>query len=66
MSNDWLNAKIRKAQQLKIPYMLILGEKEMNAGTVSVRYRNGKQAFGLSYDAFLSEIREKVDSKEQL
>ena len=66
LSNDRMNAKIRKAQQLKIPYMLILGEKEMNAGTVSVRYRNGKQAFGLSYDAFLSEIREKVDSKEQL
>ena len=66
LSNDRMNAKIRKAQQLKIPYMLILGEKEMNAKTVSVRYRNGKQAYGLSYDDFLSEIKAKVESKEQL
>ena len=66
LSNDRMNAKIRKAQQMKIPYMLVLGEKEMANKTVSVRYRNGKQKFGLSYDEFVSEIKEVIERKEQI
>ncbi len=66
LSNDRMNAKIRKAQQMKIPYMLVLGEKEMANKTVSVRYRNGKQKFGLSYDEFISEIKEVIERKEQI
>ena len=66
LSNDRMNAKIRKAQQMKIPYMLIVGEKEKENGTVSVRYRNGKQDNGLAYEAFASALKAKIDSKEQL
>lgn len=66
LSNDRMNAKIRKAQQMKIPYMLIIGDKEKENGTVSVRYRNGKQDNGLSYEAFASALKAKIDSKEQL
>lgn len=66
LSNDRMNAKIRKAQQLKIPYMLIVGDKEKENGTVSVRYRNGKQDNGLTYEAFASALKAKIDSKEQL
>ncbi|HIV98984.1 MAG TPA: threonine--tRNA ligase [Candidatus Ornithospirochaeta avicola] len=66
LSNDRMNAKIRKAQQMKIPYMLVLGEKEMANKTVSVRYRNGKQNFGLSYDDFVSEIKGVIERKEQI
>ncbi len=66
LSNDRMNAKIRKAQQLKIPYMLIVGDKEKENGTVSVRYRNGKQDNGLTYETFASALKAKIDSKEQL
>jgi threonyl-tRNA synthetase len=38
-----LNAKIRNCQNRKIPYMLVVGEREANDGTVSIRLRNGKQ-----------------------
>jgi threonyl-tRNA synthetase len=36
-----MNAKIREAQLQKVPYMLIIGDKEQAAGTVSVRLRSG-------------------------
>ena len=66
LSNDRMNAKIRKAQQMKVPYMLVLGEKEMANGTVSIRYRNGQKAFGVTVDDFMKELKDKIDSKEQL
>lgn len=66
LSNDRMNAKIRKAQGNKVPYQLIIGEKEMANDTVSVRYRNGKQANGVATETFLAELKETVDSKAQI
>ena len=66
LSDDRMNAKIRKAQKMKIPYMLIIGEKEMSNGQVSVRYRSGKQVNGVDVDAFIAEVKEKVENKEQV
>ncbi len=43
LSNDKLGAKIRRAQLEKIPHMLVLGDKEVESRTVSVRTRDGKQ-----------------------
>ena len=43
VSNDKLGAKIRRAQLEKIPYMLVVGDKEVAAGTVAPRLRDGKQ-----------------------
>jgi len=62
-SDERLNAKIRGAQNRKTPYMLITGEKEQQAGTVSVRFRDGKQLPGLPLDEFISYITEKIESK---
>ncbi|WP_320130462.1 threonine--tRNA ligase [uncultured Sphaerochaeta sp.] len=66
LSDDRMNAKIRSAQQMKIPYMVILGEKEQQDDLVSVRYRNGKQENGLSTAEFIALVKSKVESKEQL
>jgi threonyl-tRNA synthetase len=55
-----MGAKIRNAQLLKIPYMLILGKKEEDAATVAVRTRSGEQRFGVKLEDFLSEVKEKV------
>lgn len=66
LSDDRMNAKIRKAQKLKTPYMLILGEKERDGKLVSVRYRNGKQDNFLKLEDFISNVHKTVDNKEQI
>ena len=66
LSSERMNAKIRKAQQMKVPYQVIIGEKEMNDDLVSVRYRTGRQRNGLKTDDFIAEVKAVVDSKAQL
>ena len=66
LSDDRMNAKIRKAQKQKTPYMLIIGEKEMADNLVSIRYRNGKQANLVAVADFISEVHKAVDNKEQI
>ena len=56
-SNEKLGAKIRDAQLRKIPYMLVVGEKEVAAGTVSVRKRTGGDQVSLSIDEFVAQTR---------
>ena len=59
-ANEKLGAKIRQAQLQKIPYMLIVGEKEVDAGTVSVRKRAGGDQGAMPLDELIEEMREKV------
>jgi len=66
LGDDRMNAKIRNAQQLKIPYMVIIGEREAEGNQVSVRYRSGKQENGLSTDAFIASVKATIASKAQL
>ena len=66
LGDDRMNAKIRSAQQMKIPYMMIIGEREEQNDQVSVRYRNGKQDNGLATEAFIAALKAKVASREQL
>lgn len=50
-SNDPISAKIRRGQVDKIPWMVVVGQKEVDQGTVSLRDLDGKQEFGLTIDA---------------
>ena len=61
-SNDKLGAKIRNAQLQKVPFMLVLGEKEASAGTVNLRKRTGEQA-SISMAELLSTARGLVSSR---
>jgi len=61
-SEQPLSAKIKVAQLAKIPWMLVVGQKEMEAGTVTLRYVSGKQEFGLS----LEQILEKAEILQQI
>jgi threonyl-tRNA synthetase len=63
-SDDRMNAKIRNAQNEKIPYMLILGAKEEEASEVSLRLRTGKQTGGVPFEDFLTMVKEKISDKE--
>ena len=55
-SGDKLGAKIRRAQLEKIPYMLVCGDKEVEAGAVAARTRDGKQLPAMALDAFVDHL----------
>lgn len=56
--------KIREAQLQQIPYMLILGEKEVEENTVSVRSRDTGESIGLSLDDFMEQITAEIRDKK--
>jgi threonyl-tRNA synthetase len=58
--NDKLGAKIRRAEVDKVPYCLVLGAKEAEAGTVSVRSRARGDEGTLPFEAFLSRVQEEI------
>lgn len=56
-SNETLDYRIRNIQNLKIPYLLVVGDREMQSNTLSVRKRHEDKSVTLSIDNFLDEIR---------
>ena len=57
-SSDQISAKIKSAQLDKIPWMLVIGQKEADNGTVSVRYSDGKQEMGISFEKLIQKADE--------
>ncbi|MCS7061136.1 MAG: threonine--tRNA ligase [Anaerolineae bacterium] len=55
-STERMQNKIRKAQGQKIPYMLVVGDKERDAGAVSVRLRNGEDLKAMPLDQFIAHV----------
>ena len=62
LRNEKINLKIREAQVQKIPYMLVLGDKEAESGMVAVRSRKGTQEV-MSTDALLAKMLEEIRPK---
>ncbi|MCD6135645.1 threonine--tRNA ligase, partial [Candidatus Bipolaricaulota bacterium] len=65
-SSGRMNAKIRNAQMQKIPYMLVVGDKEMEAGSVAVRLRSGEDLGAMSLDDLAAMMARKVKEKALL
>jgi len=63
-SDNRMNAKIRGAQNEKIPYMFILGEKEASENAVSIRLRTGSQNQGIPLEESIQWVTQKIDQKE--
>jgi len=61
--SETVNLKIRQAQLDKIPYMLVVGDREAQASTVSVRWRSGEQLASQTFDSFKRSIREAIISR---
>ncbi len=57
--NEKLGYKIREAQMQKIPYMLVIGDREMESNRVSPRERSGKDLGAVGVDNFIELVREK-------
>ena len=64
-SSDKVSAKVRRATLRKIPYMLVVGEKEVAAGTVSVRDRAAGDRGVESREAFLARAQDEIREKRQ-
>ncbi|MHB8811317.1 MAG: threonine--tRNA ligase, partial [Desulfobulbaceae bacterium] len=61
LRNEKLNYKIREAQLMKVPYMLVVGEREKEEGTVTVRRRNGENLPPMTPQEFAELVRTECD-----
>ena len=62
--NDRMNAKIRSAQVQKIPYMLVVGDREVESGGASVRLRSGENLRAMSVEDTVARILADVESRQ--
>ena len=58
-----INDKIRDAEMQRIPYIIVIGDKEEEKGTLAVRARGQKPVFGVSFGDFVKDVREKIEGK---
>ncbi|WP_320785173.1 threonine--tRNA ligase [Streptomyces sp. CRN 30] len=65
-SSDRMQKKIRTAQKQKVPFMIIVGDEDMNADTVSFRYRDGSQENGIPRDQAIAKIVDVVERRVQV
>ena len=65
LRSEKLGYKIREAQMQKIPYMLVVGDRDMENGTVSVRTRQGEDMGAMSLDAFVAKCQSEIASKSR-
>ena len=63
LRNEKIGYKIREAQMQKLPYMLVVGDKEKEAGTVAVRTRGGVDLGAMSFDDFVARISDEIKNK---
>jgi threonyl-tRNA synthetase len=61
--SERMNLKIREAQLMKVPYMLIVGDKEQDSSQVSLRLRNGDDLGLLSISEFVNRVSPIIQSK---
>ena len=65
-SDDRMQKKIRNAQLQKVPFMVIAGDQDVEAGAVSFRYRDGRQDNGVPVEEAIERVAAAVASREQV
>ena len=63
LRNEKIGFKVREAQMMKIPYMLVLGDKEVEQNVVNVRTRKGETLGNMTIDELIAKLREEIDTK---
>ena len=63
ISAQRMNAKIRQAQLMKVPYMLVVGENEMKANQVSLRVRDGSQQNNIALGEFTARAKDRISAR---
>jgi threonyl-tRNA synthetase len=62
-TSETVGKKIRAAQLMKAPYTLVIGDREVESGNVSVRDRDGNETRGVAFETFLERVREEADTR---
>jgi threonyl-tRNA synthetase len=62
--SERMNAKIRGAQLKKIPYMLVVGDRESQAGTASLRLRSGEDRGAVPVEEFIARVRGEIEARK--
>jgi threonyl-tRNA synthetase len=63
LGSDRMNAKIRQAQLMKVPYMLVVGDNEMKSSTVALRKRDGTRQENLPVGEFIAMVQERIKNR---
>lgn len=63
VSDKTLEYKIREAQMQKVPYMIVVGKKEVESGKLTVRERSGKQKHDVSLEDFINKITKEINER---
>lgn len=66
LSNERMQKKIRNAQTEKIPYMLVVGDREAEQGTIAVRLRSGKDLGAMPLEQFLPRVKQEAETRQDL
>jgi len=61
--SERMNLKIREAQLGKVPYMLVIGDKELDTSTISLRLRNGEDLGSLTASEFMSRVKSVIEAR---
>ena len=61
--NEKIGYKVRQAQMEKVPYMLVVGEKEMEDGTVAVRKHGGDELGTVKWESFFNDLKAEVQER---
>lgn len=64
LGDETVNNKVRNAEMMKIPYILVIGDKEEEGNTIAVRRKGKKPEFGVKEDNLIKEIKEKIEIRE--
>ncbi|MCF7834207.1 MAG: threonine--tRNA ligase [Candidatus Pacebacteria bacterium] len=62
-SSETLGKKIREAKMQKIPYLIVIGDKEMESETLTIETRNGEKLEGMDNNAFIQRLQEEIRNK---
>ncbi|GAB4435537.1 MAG: threonine--tRNA ligase [Anaerolineae bacterium] len=63
LGNDRMNAKIRQAQLMQVPYQLVVGDREIEEQTVALRRRDNTRQNGLPVAQFIADVQEKIAAR---
>ena len=63
-SSESMQKKIRTAQLKQVPYMIVVGEKEVASQTISIRYRDGRQEFNVQLEDFIQKLKSKIKNRD--
>ena len=61
--NSTVQSKVANSEILKIPYTIVIGDKEEKNGTLAVRERGQKPKFGIKINDFIKELKEKIEKR---